>query len=143
MNITKRPIAPKGKKPKKVKLSTLVTKADTLASRYIRQKYADHAGNVTCISCDTVLHWKDAHNCHYIERAKKPTRWLEENLHPGCPSCNVYRKEFHMREYTIKMIDLYGRDFVDELREMAKKNLSAAEVRQLAEEAIEYYSRPI
>jgi hypothetical protein len=127
------------KKPKKAKLSTLIKKADVLASTYIRQKYADHAGNVTCISCDTVLHWTAAHSAHYIERSKKTTRWLEENLHPACPSCNVYRKEFHMREYTFKMIDWYGRDFVNELREMAKKTPSLAEVRKLAEEAIKYY----
>jgi hypothetical protein len=34
------------------------------------------------------------------------------------------------------MIDFYGRDFVDELRLMAKQILSASEVRQLAEDAI-------
>src|SRR5512139_4239251 len=98
MNLTNRPVITKTKK-KKAKLSTLVDKADKLASQYIRQKYADHAGKVTCISCGTVLHWKDAHCAHFIERGKKATRWLEENLHPGDASCNVYRKEFHMREY--------------------------------------------
>jgi hypothetical protein len=139
MNLNNRPIAAKGKKPKRAKLSTLITKADVLASQYIRQKYADHAGNVNCISCDKVLHWKDAHCAHYIERTHKQTRWMEENLKVACCSCNTFRKEFHMREYTIKMIDWYGRGFVDELRKMAKKTLSAAEVRALAEEAIEYY----
>ena len=130
----------KKSKQKRQKISTLVDKADKLASQYIRQKYADHAGYVTCISCDTVLHWKDAHCAHFIERGKKLTRWLEENLHPACPSCNVYRKEYHMREYTIKMIDLHGREFVDELMAMGRKSPSPAEVRTLAEEAIEYYS---
>jgi len=125
----------------KTKLPTLIAKADKLASQYIRQKYADSAGMVKCISCDTELHWKEAHNAHYIERAKKFTRWLEENLHPACPSCNVYRKEFHMREYTLKMIDMYGRDFVDEIRVSARKALSPSQVRTLAEEAIEYYGK--
>lgn len=127
-------------KPKRQKLSTLIAKADKLASLYIRQKYADHAGNVICISCDTVLSWKDAHCAHFIERGKKPTRWREENLHTACCGCNQYRKEFHLREYTLKMIDLYGRDFVDELRVLANKSLGQAEIRALAEEAIEYYS---
>ncbi len=125
----------------KTKLPTLIAKADKLASQYIRQKYADHAGNVTCISCDTVLHWKDAHCAHFIERGHKSTRWLEENLKVACCSCNTFRKEFHLREYTLKMIDLYGRDFVDELRVLAKKSLSPSEVRNLAEEAIEYYTK--
>lgn len=140
MNLTNRPIAAKTKtKKKKAKLSTLVDKADKLASQYIRQKYADHAGNVTCISCDTVLPWKDSHCAHYIDRAKKATRWLEENLHPACCGCNSFNKQFHMREYTLKMVDMYGRSFVDELREMVKKPLSQVDVRKLAEEAIEYY----
>ncbi|UOF78815.1 ning recombination protein [Caudoviricetes sp.] len=141
MNITKRSITPKGKK-KRAKLSTLIAKADKLASQYIRRKYADHAGNVVCVSCGTVIHWKEAHCAHYIERGKKSTRWLEENLHPADASCNVYRKEFHMRGYTLFMIDTYGREFVNELQEMAKKTISSVEVRKLAEEAIEYYSVP-
>ena len=141
-NLTHRPPSPKTKK-KKAKLSTLVDKADKLASLYIRQKYADHAGNVTCISCDTVLPWKESHCAHYIERAKKPTRWMEENLKPACPSCNVYRKEFHMREYTLKLIDMHGRDFLADLKKLAGKTLSPSEVRTLAEEAIEYYGKAL
>ena len=125
----------------KSKLTSLIAKADKLASQYVRQKYADHTGMVKCVSCDTVLSWKDAHNAHYIERSKKPTRWLEENLHPACPSCNVYRKEHHMRGYTLFMIDTYGRDFVNELNVLSRKSLSPSEVRNLAEEAIEYYSK--
>lgn len=140
MNLTKRPIAPKGK-AKKAKLPTLIVKADNLASRYIRQKYSDHAWNVTCVSCGKVLPWKDAHCAHFIERGKKATRWLEKNLHPACCSCNSYHKEMHMRGYTLFMIDTYGRELVDELRELEKKTLSNAEVRQLADEAIEYYGK--
>lgn len=141
MPLNKRPIAQKGKKPKKAKLSTLIDKADRLASQYIRQKYADSEGNVTCISCGSVLPWKESHCAHFIERGKKATRWLEENLHPACPSCNVYRKEYHMRGYTLFMMDAYGRDMIDELRLLERKTLSPSEVRILAEEAITYYSK--
>jgi hypothetical protein len=144
MNLTNRPISSKTKaKPKKAKLSTLIDKADKLASQYIRQKYADHAGNVVCFTCDKVLPWKDSHCAHFIGRMSKATRWMEENLRPACPSCNVYRKEFHMRQYTMKMIDFYGRPFVKELELLEKKTLSQSEVRALAEEAIEYYSKEV
>ena len=145
MNLTKRPIAPKTppKKAKKAKLSTLMDKADKLASLHIRQKYADHAGNVKCVSCDSVLPWKESHCAHFIERGKKATRWLEENLHVACCSCNTFHKELHMRGYTLFMLDTYGRELIDELRELEKKTLSASEVRNLAEEAIEYYSKDI
>lgn len=127
-------------KPKRAKLSTLIDKADAITSQYIRQKFADFSGNVICITCGKVLRWQDMHCAHYIERGKKATRWLEENLKPACCGCNTFNKEFHMREYTLYMIDMYGREKIDELKELAKQLLSAGQVRQLAEEAIEYYT---
>lgn len=130
-------------KPKRASLPSLITKADALASQYIRQKYADSFGNVSCVSCWKVLPWKEAHCAHFIERGKKATRWMEENLHPACCGCNRYRKEFHMREYTIAMTDIHGRGFVDKLREMARETLSPSQVRQLAEEAISYYTQAL
>ncbi len=126
----------KKKKPKKPSLPSLIAKADKITSEYIRRKWADASGNVVCISCAKVLHWKDAHCAHFIERANKPTRWMEENLRPACPSCNVYRKEFHKREYTLAMIDSYGREGVEELKAEARQVLSPSQVRGLAEEAI-------
>lgn len=129
-------IAKKQKKPKRPSLPSLIAKADTITSRYIRQKYADSNGFVTCTTCGKVLHWKDAHCAHFIGRSAKTTRWLEENLHPACGGCNTFRKEFHMREYTLFMEDFYGRKFVDELRAMENQVLSASQVRALAETAI-------
>ena len=128
---------------KRPSLPSLIAKADKLTSTYIRKKYANHAGNVACVTCGKVLPWKDAHCAHYIERAAKATRWLEENLHPACPSCNVYRKEFHKREYTLAIIDLYGREKIDEFKRMARQVLSASQVRALAEEAIDYYGQQL
>lgn len=136
-------IPKKKPKPNRPSLPTLIDKADKLTSQYIRQKYADHAGLVKCISCPTVLPWKEAHCAHFIERGKKATRWLEENLHPACPSCNFYRKEIHMREYTLAMIDMYGREAIDHLRRAGTQVLPASQVRRLAEEAIDYYGAAI
>ena len=127
------------KKPKKPSLPSLIRKADTVTSEYIRRKYADSNGFLTCVTCGQKLHWKEAHCAHYIERAAKATRWLEENLHPACPSCNVFRKEFHKREYTLYIIDMYGREKIDEFKRLASQVLSASQVRALAEEAIAYY----
>jgi len=125
------------KKPKRPSLPSLITKADKVTSLYIRQKFADSEGMVKCVSCPTVLHWKEAHCAHFVGRAKKATRWLEENLQTACPSCNVYRKEDHMREYTLYMLDFYGREFIDELKKMGDTILTASQVRALAESAIE------
>ena len=128
---------------KKQSLPNLKTKADTITSQYIRQKWADSNGFVKCVTCPTVKHWKEMHCAHFIGRASNPTRWLEENLRPACPSCNVYRKEYHMREFTLVMLDAYGRDFVDELNRMARKVCKPSEVRQLAEDAITYYTEAV
>lgn len=130
-------------KAKKSSIPALIRKADEITSRYIRTKCADENGNVTCITCGKVLRWQDAHCAHFIGRAKKATRWIEENLHPADASCNVFRKEMHMREYTLYMIDMYGREKIVELKEMASKPISPSQVRKLAEEAIEYYSEAL
>ena len=136
----KTPVRPKVKRPS---LPALIRKADTVTSQYIRYKYADGNGFVRCVTCGQVLPWKDAHCAHYVERSAKATRWLEENLHPACPSCNVFRKEFHKREYTLFIIDTYGREKINEFKRLAAQSLSPSQVRQLAEEAIEYYSTAI
>ena len=136
-------IPKKKPKPKRPSLPTLIDKADKLTSQYIRQKFADFAGNVVCVSCKKVLHWKEAHCAHFIGRGKKLTRWLEENLNPACCGCNAFNKEFHMREYTLYMEDMHGRKFVDELREMERQVIPASQVRRLAEEAIDYYGAAI
>lgn len=137
------PIPKKKKRPKQTPLPTLIAKADKITSQYIRRKHADENGMVKCVSCETVLHWKDAHCAHFIERGKKATRWIEENLWPACPSCNVYRKEHHMRAYTLHMIDWYGREKVDELNDLAKSVLPGPMVRCLAEDAIHCYSEAL
>jgi len=125
---------------KKPSLSSLIKKADTATSLYIRQKFADHAGYVSCITCGKPMHWKDSECAHYIERAKFGTRFVEENLAPACTSCNHFRKEFHKREYTLYVIDTYGREKIDELKQLANKSLSPSQKRQIIEEALEYYT---
>ena len=44
----------------------------------------------------------------------KPFVWIE-NLHPQCPGCNTYRGGM-LDKYTLYMIDMYGRDFVESLQ---------------------------
>ena len=135
-----KPLKPRKCRPKQPKLSTLIDKADDAASLYIRQKFADFAGNVTCCTCGKYLPWKESQCAHYMERGFKALRWVEENMHPACVSCNFYRKEFHKREYTLYMIDMYGREKIAEFKELSRRVLSGSQVRQLAEEAIAYYT---
>ena len=57
-------------------------------SLYIRMREADAKGMTNCFVCQKRLHFKDAHNSHYIDRIHKATRFLDKNCHVSCPSCN-------------------------------------------------------
>jgi hypothetical protein len=127
------------KRPKRPSLPSLIAKADKLTSEYIRRKNAGHDGLVKCVSCDTVIHWKEAHCAHWMPRAAKATRWMEENLSAACASCNVFRVEMHQREFTLFQLDRFGRDGIEEIKDLSKKVLSASQVRALAEEAIKEF----
>jgi hypothetical protein len=133
-------IPKKKKRPKQTPLPSLIAKADKLASQCVRLKYADENGMVKCVSCETILHWSKAHCCHWIGRSAKSVRWDERNLMPGCAACNCYRPETHSREYTLFQLDRYGREGIEEIKADSRKVLRGSEVRELALEAIEYYS---
>lgn len=124
----------------KAKLSTLQEKADKAMSVYIRMKYADEHGWVTCVSCGRSFHWRDVDMGHFIPKSRGASvRWVEENCHPECKGCNRFSHS-HLIGYTLYMIDTYGREKIEELENLARKVLSASEKRQLAEEAFTYYT---
>ena len=100
------------KKPTKARAKA---RADAAMSIYIRTKYTNQHGLVKCISCDTVNPISQMHCAHFISRKREMTRFIEQNCHPACPSCNTFHQEEHMRKYTLFMLDSYGRDFVDNL----------------------------
>jgi 5-methylcytosine-specific restriction endonuclease McrA len=123
----------------RAKLSTLQAKADKLMSQYIRMKYADDLGNVSCVSCGKVLYWNESDAGHFVPKSRgAAVRYVEENVHPECPGCNRFN-EGHLIGYTRYMIDMYGEEKIDELQAEARKTLSPSEKRRLAEEAIQYY----
>lgn len=128
---------------RKPSLPTLQAKADKAMSQYIRQKYADPHGFVKCVSCGKVDHWKNMDCGHFIPKARGASiRYLEENVHPECPACNRFN-EGHLIDYTRYMQDMYGNDFIDELKREARKVLKPAEKRQMVEEAIAYYTQAL
>ena len=104
----------------KSKRARLISNIDKYFSRYIRIKYSKNE-ICTCISCWVEKHYKEMHNCHWISRACYLYRWDEDNCRPWCPWCNTYRKEFHMREFTIKQIERMWKKKVDYMRVQAKK----------------------
>lgn len=127
----------------KVKLSTLQTKADKAMSVYIRRKYADAHGYVKCVSCGRIYRWEEMDCGHFIPKSRGASiRYVEENVHPECKGCNRF-DDGHLIGYTLHMIDLYGKDKIDELKRESRKVLKPSEKRQIVEEALTYYTQAL
>ena len=120
----------------------LKAKAWKLCSEYIRRKHADANGYVKCVSCEKVIHWKESDCAHFYPKGRAGALYFtEENLAPACPGCNRFNVEIHKIGFTKYMLDMYGRDFVDELGRQARqiKRWRKAEL----EELVEYFKKQI
>jgi hypothetical protein len=79
---------------------------------------ADDNGFANCVSCGSSHHYKDMDGGHYIAKGHSSFWALEiENVHPQCKSCNGFGMKFGSasQNYTMWMIDYYGKDFVDNM----------------------------
>lgn len=92
----------------KNRVPALRRKAWALFSIYIRRR-----DNNICFTCGG---YGDQAG-HFIHR--DALDFCEENVHAQCSRCNLYLSG-NLDEYTIRMIDKYGREKVDEL--MARKH---------------------
>lgn len=72
-------------------VAILTDDLDIIFSQLVRLKEADEHGMVKCFTCDTVMHWKDMQNGHYIPRANMPTRYSVKNCRPQCKGCNEHK----------------------------------------------------
>lgn len=118
---------PKKKKKRAETKPQLIRKLDAVFSKYIRLRDSDDNGYGECVTCKTrgpiwhiteegIRFLRGSHAGHFVDRGIYPLRWDETNVHLQCPGCNTYRGGAH-REYTIYMIDRYGRGYVDTLLE--------------------------
>ena len=125
----------KKKKKKLLSRQWCIRALDKYFSRFIRYRDADERGIISCVSCGDLVPWKKAHNCHYIDRAKRWYRWDEKNCHAGCVSCNTYRQQFHMRHYTIFMFEKYWLTLLQEMLGNEKKiqKVSTPDIREKLE----------
>ena len=85
--------------------------------KLVRLKAADKNGYASCVTCGVRKHWKELQGGHFIERRKTSTMLLEENIHPQCPGCNLYRMKLSstVLAYRRYMADMYGEEFVNQL----------------------------
>jgi len=105
-------------------------------SPYIRQRDSG-----VCFTCGIKKDWKKMHSGHFIPKGSySDTEFDEINVHCQCPKCNTF-KHGNLTEYTIKMIEKYGRKKVDELRQRRNK-VKRWKVEEL-EELITHYSNEL
>jgi hypothetical protein len=100
------------------------TKAIETLQKLVRLKAADENGYCTCVTCGQVDKWSSMDGGHFIPKGTS-SYWalVEENIHPQCKGCNGFGMKFGTaaQQYTLYMIDTYGREFVEEM-EAKKRN---------------------
>lgn len=122
-----------------IKKSRLKIKAWDLLSKIIRLKYSDSNGYCSCVTCGVTKHWSELQAGHFIPKAAgNSVYFLEENIHPQCVSCNIFNAGA-LTQYTLFMIDTYGRDEVERLQQVRHEKLKIT--RQDYEQMIIDYSQ--
>ena len=79
---------------------------------------ADDNGYCSCVSCGAVHHYKEMDGGHFIPKGSSSYWSLEiGNVHPQCKGCNGFGMKYGSaaQQYTVYMVDMYGRDFVDNM----------------------------
>jgi len=108
--------------------------------KLVRLKAADDNGYCTCVTCGCARKWNEGmQGGHFLAKGSS-SRWalVEENVHPQCNHCNAFGMNggAAAANYTIYMIDMYGRDFVENMIETKSETLkiSAADYRDMLED---------
>lgn len=141
-------------KPKLTPLPSLIRKADTAFSRYVRlrdSEYQDGQWVCECITCGRKLvtvyadgRWNPAVNAgHYIGRSRKLLRWTEENVSAQCARCNAWRDKVDMiTAYRKALCAKIGEDGVTNLEAQAKIDYkpNRAELLEIIADSTEYVS---
>mgnify|MGYP003632725637 FL=1 len=117
------------------------TKTLNTLQKLVRLKAADDSGYCTCVTCGVTKKWNDGmQGGHFIAKGNGGTnQWaLEpENVHPQCAGCNGFKMAYGNAEstYTLYMIDMYGRDKVEQmLHENKVVKLSRADLEDMEAE---------
>lgn len=123
------------RKPKKRKIN-LKDKLWRIFSAYIRKKYSNDAGWVSCVTCGELRFWKDMSAGHYHPRTDGLSLYFDEqNVHPQCNGCNMFRSG-NLTRYAIYLRKTYGDGILEELdrRRRLFRKISTDEYEQLIQE---------
>ena len=95
-------------------------------NKYIRLLRSNDNGICVCVTCGNSFYYTKLDAGHYIPVTDSYHRFNESNVHPQCVSCN-HHKNGCLDQYTLYMIDTYGRDYVDELHATKKQYFDMGE----------------
>ena len=124
---------------KSINSKTLRSKALKLIQKLSRIAAADDNGYAQCVSCKETHHYKDMDGGHFYPKGNCSFWALEkENVHPQCKGCNGYGMRYGIaaQQYTLWMIDYYGREFVEEMEAQKRsvKKIYKAEYESMIKE---------
>lgn len=125
---------------KQITIAKLKKKVWTEFSKYVRLKYADDSGMVSCYTCGTVKHWKQMQCAHLLDGRYNSILFEENCVRPGCYHCNVGLNG-NKEEYIPKFIDECGEREFQRLKEQKKKVFQFK--REELEEMLQYYKMRI
>lgn len=98
-------------------ISSLKKKAWKLMSEFIRRRDADWKGEVQCVTCGLVKHWKQLQAGHFIPGRRNSILFDERNIHAQCYGCNVM-KQGNTVKYFRFMQRTYGDTVIEELEHL-------------------------
>ena len=108
-------------KRKKSTVAQEVEKSAKLLQRLVRLKASDDNGYCQCVTCCKVDHYKAMQGGHFIPRGRTVFKLFEENIHPQCPSCNLWgmKQAHYVLRYRQYMADTYGEKRVKAMERLA------------------------
>lgn len=98
--------------------------AATALQKLVRIKAATAMGHCACVTCGLVQDWRSMHGGHFIPRGIQSLLLVEENIHPQCRGCNVFRMQHGIAPYQYfrYMRNAYGGDEVERMLRQAEEN---------------------
>jgi hypothetical protein len=117
-------------------LKTLKNRAWKLMSEWVRRRDADEGGTTSCVTCRAPIFWKEAQAGHFVGGRTNAVLFHPDLVHVQCVACNVFRGG-NYAAYTLFMLDLYGREKVEEFLSLKHKTVKLT--RTDLEEIIEKY----
>lgn len=134
------------KRRKKTPRQKAIREADKWFSKYIRlrdcKRTTGFSDSGACVSCGRVYPFEKLQCGHFVKRSCWALRYDERNSYAQCYGCNIAQNG-NYREYTLRLIDRFGLEFVQTLQEESSKTrrYKTKELEELADEYKRKYER--